>query len=278
MDERQFHKRLKEILTLNRGPHNSPDAQFHEMMSKQVKGLSGKDWDEATASSVIQQFEWATGTQPKSIKISEKEVKKVLSGFLQSRKYVFTAIPEIDGKTPDGFIDGFGKHYICEIKSPELRLDIETQLYKFKTTHRKILNFIHTASKQFEEFDRIRDSARVIIFTSIHSQLNWKSFTDAIQGGVFDQSGEAISDLSNTPVYQSTLPIRSAIDLYVWYQVSGSKDNIFQASYFVNEDSKFIAECKELIMNLSKPKISSMDNTYTVKFTDSKSIFLPFPK
>lgn len=269
MDKEQFHKRLKEILAANKGPDNSSDAQFHEIMSRQVKGLAGKDWDKERATSVIKQLEWATGTQPKTIKISEIEVTKVLGEYLESRKYTFTPIPEKDKKTPDGYIDGFGVKYVSEIKSPVLRLDIKTQLYKFKTTHRKILDFIHTASKQFESFDAKHERPRVMIFTSIHSQLNWKSFTDAIQGGVVDQKGRVLHDLSKTPVYQSTLPLLSGIDLYVWYQVSGSKDKFFQASYFVNQDSRFAAECQDLIKNLSNAETPNMSNAYSVKFINN---------
>jgi hypothetical protein len=267
MNKDQFHKRIKEILDANRGPYNSPDARFHEMMTRQVKGVSGKEWDEVTASNVIQQFEQITGTQPKTIKIKENEVKGVLSKFLDLRKYKFIPITEKAYKTPDGYIEGFGLRYLSEIKSPELKLDIETQLYKFKTTHRKILDYIHKASKQFKEFDPNHEMPRVMIFTSIHAQLNWKSFTDAIQGGVVDQEGKAVPDLSNTPVYQSTLPLLSGIDLYVWYQISGNKDQFFQASYFVNNDSKFVKECEELVSNLGKPKMSNMDNAYSVSFT-----------
>ncbi|RYF28871.1 MAG: hypothetical protein EOO17_03840 [Chloroflexi bacterium] len=267
MDEAQFHKRLKEILALNRGPHNSPDVKFHEMMSRQVKGLSGKDWDDATAASVIQQFEWATGTQPKSNKISETEVKAILNTFLQAQKYTFTPIAENNNKTPDGYIKGNAQEYICEIKSPELILDIETQLYKYKTTHRKILNFIHTASKQFVEFDAEHELPRVLIFTSIHAQLNWKSFVDAIYGGVIDTEGKTAPDFSTTQVYKSTLPILPNIDLYVWYQVSSNKDKLYQASYFINGESVFVDECKELVENISKEKISYLDNTYLLKFS-----------
>jgi hypothetical protein len=49
MDRKHFHKRLKEILAANRGPHNSPDEQFHDVMDKEVQGRSKKDWDNEVA-------------------------------------------------------------------------------------------------------------------------------------------------------------------------------------------------------------------------------------
>lgn len=264
MDEKQFHKRLKEILNANRDPNNSPDEQFHEMMNREVVAKSKSEWDEDVAMRVMQQFEWATDTQPKRLKLSEDNVKKILNDFLAERSYRLTAIPEITTKTPDSYIEGHSEKYLCEIKSPELLLDIETQLYKFKTTHRKILDFIHTAVKQFDALSPSHDLPRVLVFTSVSPQLNWKSFTDAIQGGVVDQQGKVLPDFSMTPVYKNSLPLLADIDLYVWYQIGS--DTVHQASYFLNDNSKYLDTCKALISNLSQPKASSMDNAYFVHF------------
>lgn len=267
MDKDKFHKRLKEILSASRGPNNSPDKQFHEVMDNEVQGRSGKDWDEAVASQVIREFEWATGTLPKSNELPESAIKTILKKFLEDRDYTFTPIPEDTRQTPDNYIEGNDRQYICEIKSPELKLDLETQVYKYKTTHRKILDFIHTAVKQFKSLNPTHEIPRVLVFTSISMQLNWKSFTDAIQGGVIDQKGARSPDLSKTPVYTSTLPLLSDVDLYIWLQVSGSGDKFYQASYIINIDSKHSQECMELVTNLSRIKVSNMgmDNIISLK-------------
>lgn len=272
MNRDQFHKRLKEILSASRGPYNSPDEQFHETMANEVKGRAGKEWDDAVAAQVMREFEWATGTRPKSIELPESKIKKIYSEFLGERSYTFTPISEGERMSPDNYIEGFGQKYICEIKSPALKLDMETQLYKFKTSHRKILDFIHTAVKQFNSLDSQRNMPRVLVFTSINPQLNWKSFTDAIQGGVIDQKGRALPDFANTPVYKSTLQIFGDVDLYVWLQVSGNGDKFYQASYFINDQSVHMKACKELVARLSQPKISYMDNTYFVDFTIRKDV------
>jgi len=266
MNEGQFHKRLKEILSANRGPNNSPDEQFHDVMHNQVLGRSKKGWDENVAAQTIREFEWATGTHPKSIELPEDTIKLIFKKFLADRDYTFASIPEDKRKTPDNYIEGKKQKYICEIKSPELKLDLETQLYKFKTTHRKILDFIHTAVKQFNSLDSKHSLPRVLVFTSISPQLNWKSFTDAVQGGVIDQQGSSSPDFSKTPVYTSTLPLLSDIDLYIWFQVSGTGDKFHQVSYFINEKSTYSKECKELVNNLSLIKVSSMnmDNIFSL--------------
>lgn len=97
-------------------------------------------------------------------------------------------------------------------------------------------------------------------------QLNWKSFTDAIQGGVVDQKGHLSPDFTKTPVYTSTLPLLSDVDLYIWFQVSETGDKFYQVSYFINEKSKYAGECVELVKNLSLIKASNMgmDNVFSL--------------
>ncbi|NDD84383.1 hypothetical protein EBZ38_08955 [bacterium] len=258
MDKDEFHRRIKDILSANRGPNNSPDKHFHEVMDMEVQGRSGKTWDKSIAAQVIREFEWATGTQPKSNELPESAIKNLFKKYLEDRDYDFTPIPEDIRPTPDNYIEGKDRKYICEIKSPELKLDLETQVYKYKTTHRKILDFIHTAVKQFNSLNTTHDIPRVLVFTSISMQLNWKSFTDAIQGGVIDQKGARSPDLSKTQVYTNTLPLLSEVDLYIWLQVSKSGDKFYQASYIINEKSKHIDDCMELVRNLSKIKVSNM--------------------
>jgi hypothetical protein len=267
MTEDLFHKRIKEILSTNRGPNDSPAQQFHDMFSSEVKNRSKKDWDEETAIQVMREFEWATGTQPKTIKFSEIEIKAIITQFLSDRGYEFIGIQEGTEQTPDNYIEGNNHKYLCEIKSPRLNLDLETGLYKFKTTHRKILDFIHTATKQFHSIDSKHELPRVLVFTSSHMQLNWKSFTDAIQGGVIDQKGNRSPDFSNTQVYKSTLPLLSGIDLYIWFQVSETGDKFYQVSYSINDKSLHKKECLALVSNLSKNKLSGMDNLISLALT-----------
>lgn len=267
MNKEQFHKRLKEILSANRGPNNSPDEQFHEVLDNEVRSRAKKDWDENVAAQVIREFEWATGTLPKSIELGENKIKAILTKFLLDRGYTFPPIPEDTRQTPDNYIEDDGSKYVCEVKSPVLKLDLETRVYKFKTTHRKILDFIHTATKQFQSLDAEHNLPRVLVFTSITPQLNWKSFTDAIQGGVIDQEGNRSPDFSKTPVYTSTLPLLSSVDLYIWFQVSGTGDKFYQVSYFVNERSAHRTDCMALVGKLSQTKLSSMDNMISLTAT-----------
>lgn len=274
MDESQFHKRIKQILSsVKRGEHDSSPAEIHEAFHKDVLGKSGGVWNDAVAAQEIQQIEWAFNVQPESVvmaaSVKERDVIANLVRFLGERNYTYTPIQEGAAKTPEGYIEGANKTYLCEVKSPELKFDHSAAPfgYKYTTAHRKILNFIHTAIKQFSSQDVEHELPHILIYTSAHAQLNWKSFIDAIHGGVINQKGERSPDLSHTPVYKSTFPLLSNIDLYIWLQVSGGGDKFFQASYIINEDSKHFKGCMELVNNLSTIKVSNMgmDNIISIK-------------
>lgn len=274
MNESQFHKRIKQILSnIRRGEHDSSPEAIHEAFHNNVIGKSGGVWDEVIAEQEIQQIEWAFNVQPEEVRVAasvkESDVISTLVKFLQERGYGYTPIQVAKVKTPEGYIETTNRKYICEVKSPELKFDYSAAPfgYKFATAHRKILNFIHTATKQFKSQDADHELPHILIYTSAHSQLNWKSFIDAIHGGVINQKGERSPDFSDTPVYKSTFPLLFNIDLYIWLQVNGSGHKFIQASYIINEESKHFKECMELVNSLSQIKVSSMgmDNIISIK-------------
>jgi hypothetical protein len=274
MNESQFHKKIKQILSsTKRGKHDSSPAEIHDAFHSNVLSKSGGVWDEDIAAKEMQQIEWAFGVQPEEVRVAssvkESDVITSLVKFLHERGYGYTPIQVGKTKTPEGYIHNTNNKFLCEVKSPELKFDHSAAPfgYKFATAHRKILNFIHTAIKQFISQDADHELPHILIYTSAHPQLNWKSFIDAIHGGVINQKGERSPDLSETPVYKSTFPLLLSIDLYIWLQVSGSGDKFFQASYIINQESKHFEKCMKLVNNLSQIKVSSMgmDNIISIK-------------
>lgn len=268
MNEDQFHKRIKQILAITkRGEHDSPPAKIHEAFHNDVLGRNGGTWDEGIAAQEMQIIEQIFSVQPEAVtgalSVKEADVIGALIQFLQERKHNYTPIKVGATKTPEGYIDGLGKRYLCEVKSPELKFDHSAAPFghKFATSHRKILDFIHMAIKQFKSQDTKHELPHILIYTSAHPQLHWKSFLDAIQGGVVDQKGHRSPDFSNTQVYKSTLPLIMDIDLYIWFQIGTTNKNFNQVSYFINETSKYKRECVELVSALSRTRLSSMDNT-----------------
>lgn len=266
MNEDEFHKRIKQILSRTKqGKHNSSPAEMHEAFHNDVLGKSGGTWDETVAAEEMRQIEWAFNVQPDTVisaaSVKEADVIDALVNFLGERKYEYSPIKVGATKTPEGYIDGFGKKYLCEVKSPELKFDHRAAPfgYKFATSHRKILDFVHTAIKQFKSQDTKHELPHILVYTSAHPQLHWKSFLDAIQGGVVDQKGNRSPDFSKTPVYKSTLPLLSGIDLYIWFQVGATNKSFNQVSYYINDNSPHTSECIELIDKLSCIKLSGMD-------------------
>jgi hypothetical protein len=276
MNEDQFRKRIKQIFAgIKRGEHDSSPAEIHYAFHANVLGRSGGAWDEAIALQEVQQIEQMFGVQPEAVTeavlVKEADVIAALMQFLKEREYTYTPIQVSSTKTPDGCIDGSGKKYLCEVKSPELKFDHSAAPfgYKFATSHRKILDFIHTAIKQFKSQDTKHELPHILIYTSAHPLLHWKSFLDAIQGGVVDQKGNRSPDLSNTHVYKSTLPLITDIDLYIWFQVGTTNKNFNQVSYFINETSEHRGECIELVGNLSRTKVSSMNMDNIISLTSN---------
>jgi len=264
MNEDEFHKRIKEILAINHGKNDSSAQEIHQFFSNEVKSRSVKDWDNTVAAQVIREFEWATNTQPKRDELAEDEIKSMLGEFLSERGYKLSVIKEGTNKTPDCYIENDKQRYICEIKSPILNLDHATGTFKFKTSHTKLLNFIHTAAKQFKEQDPDHKLPWILVFSSSHFQLNWKTFVDATQGGVIDQKGNRLPDFSNTPAYTSAQLLIRDIDVYIWFQANARGKKFYQVSYFLNGKSTHINEVVELVKNLSHKSLSSMDNKISI--------------
>lgn len=259
MNETQFHKRIKEILSVNRSPYNSPDQQFHEMMSREVKSRSKKEWDEDTAAQVIREFEWATNTQPKRDDIPEPDIKGMIGEFVRERGYMAIPITEGTEKTPDFRVEKNGLKYLVEVKSPILNFNVEKQLYMFKTSHTKILNHIHTAIKQFTEQDNNHELPWILLFTSSHAQLNWSTFVDVLRGAPVDEYERS------APAYRSTVPLIEQIDGFIWLQASGPTKTFHQASYMVNTSSVYRDNVQKLNSELSATRLAGgMDNSLKV--------------
>lgn len=267
MNKDEFHKRIKEILIANRDPNNSPSAHIHEIFSNEVTQRSDEDWDETIAEQVIRQLEWATNTQPKQDKISEPDIKTMVSDFVEKRGYIAVPIVEGSEKTPDFSLEKSASKYLLEIKSPVLNFNVEKQLYIFKTSHTKILNHIHTAIKQFTEQDKDHNLPWILLFTSSHPQLNWSTLVDVLHGTPVDERHRA------APAYYSTIPLIQQLDGIIWLQANVKAKIFHQASYLLNKTSAYEKHVNQLIVDLSVTKLpNGMDNNlvFSVKSKEVK--------
>lgn len=196
--------------------------------------------------------------------LTEAEFHPLYEDYLKTRGINSQKIKKQKYKTPDYQIFYESNYCLNEVKIPELIFDPLQGVYVFKTMHSKLLEFIPTAIKQLETFDKKHQVPWVITFAANHMQMNWKKFTDAITGGVeFD--GALSPDFTNTHVFQRTKAKILVPDLYVWLQVSENKEKIFQASHFTNPNSNHLTIVASLVNELSKIKVSSMDNKLDLK-------------
>ncbi len=191
--------------------------------------------------------------------LTETQITKIVDDYLKVCGYSLKRIPEGGNKTPDFEITKQSNEYVAELKSPELIFDEVTQLFKFKTTHSKLLTFIRRARKQFISYDISHVKPRVLIFTSSHPQLNWTNLTDAMQGGVVFQ-GQTSPDFRETDAFKKAAPEMYDIDLYIWLQLSPEQKEAYQLTLLANDRSTHKSTIGKIVKDLYTHKLSSMDN------------------
>jgi hypothetical protein len=271
MDKKQFHQKLKHLYNHTKcGKYDSSFEDFRDALMSDVIGKSDGGWDESIATQTIGFAEHIFRAQPEATQnamlIKPKDAEEELERFLADRDYSYSHIPESSEQTPDGFIEGFGAKYLCEIKSPILLFDHDAAPfgYKFSTIHSKILDAIHKAKKQLEKLDQEHSLPHILVYTSAHLQLNSSSFVNAIRGYFAMQDGIITTDLRDTTIFKNTEGIIQDVDLYIWFQV-GSGVKFFQASYFSNSASTHAETIDDLVARLNSIPVSAMDNDRTIQ-------------
>jgi hypothetical protein len=187
------------------------------------------------------------------------DLLSVYMTYLGQRGYQAARISETTTKTPDLKVSGHGNGYLNEFKSPDFLLDPVLGLYKFTTTNSKLLQFVHTAIKQFRAHDPSHSEPWVITFASVNLQLNWHTLLEAMQGGLVVE-GKVIADWTEAAVYQRWTMDRYVADLYIWLQVNDREP--YQASFFTNERSPHRPQVDGLVAGLRGAPLSSMDNNW----------------
>lgn len=264
MDKKQFITQFKDIYHhTKRGEHDSSYDELRDMLLNDIISKSKGGWDESIALETMRFVEHVFKVQPEATKqalrITSADAEVTFEHFLVDRGYEYTHIAESTDQSPDGYIEGFGARYICEVKSPNLMFDHkETPFgYKFSTTHNKILDAIHKAKVQLERLDPDHSMPHILVYTSAHPQLDYNNFIDAIRGYIANQDGTITTDLRGTGIFKSTRPIIKSIDLYMWVRI-GSKGAL-RVSYFGNLGSVHKASIDRLIEKLNMLPVSSMD-------------------
>jgi len=189
--------------------------------------------------------------------LKENEAREIVKEYLLNHRLSLGEInpdnlPE-GKKSPDFVIKEDDKVVgYCEVKTPAHNLNPITQLYQWDTTFYKLRRFLHTAKKQFGDYDPRHKKPWVIIFTSNHPQLNWKSFTDNIIGAVAF-NGQVLRDFRNKKFLADSDRDLLSIDMVVWFQVNYiDRQKVYQVKFFINKDRPLLAEVEKL-SNRLKP-------------------------
>jgi len=228
--------------------------------------FSGGTWKDEIAGERFKQWEWfySEVNKPKPVNLSESTLHHIYKEYLKERGYSASKLPANKGKkAPDFLVEGGPIQFLNEFKAPELIFNKELNVYKFQTTHSKILTFISKAVKQLQAEDSGHEMPWIVTFASTHSQLNWKSFVDTMQGGVAYDS-RLSPDFTDTDVFKRVITKAKEIDLYIWLQVSPTNESFYQVSFIVKENSRFLDPVKQFVAAMKAKDISSMDNVISL--------------
>jgi len=186
--------------------------------------------------------------------LSEPEALKIVNDFYSKHGF---EVHRIDTdklpqgqKAPDFLAKNVENRFLCEVKAPRLVLDDVTKLYKWDTTFNKIRARIHTATKQFREYDPKVTYPRVLVFTSNHPLLNWTSFVHNIVGAI-KIGDNVIRDYNGKFFVKETTKELEYIDIYVWMQINYmNRRSIIEMSFYVSMKNAKDPIIQKLLMSL----------------------------
>ena len=182
--------------------------------------------------------------------MTESLALELVEGFFKNHKHnpkrIDTKKLPSGKKAPDFEVnDNSELKFYCEVKTPELKPNDQTQMFHWTTTVSKLRDLIHKAVKQFKNQNPNHLKPWVLIFTSDHFQLNWANFVHCLQGTVAYNS-QIIKNLSNQRFVVDTEDDVKAIDLFIWCQVNAQAKKIYQMVHFVNGNSDLLKETKAI--------------------------------
>lgn len=203
--------------------------------------------------------------------MTESLALELVDGFFKNHKYnskrIDTKRLPSGKKAPDfEVIDSSELKFYCEVKTPGLKPNDQTQMFHWTTTISKLRDLIHKAVEQFKNQDPNHLKPWVLIFTSDHFQLNWANFVHCLQGAVAYNS-QIIKDLSNQRFVLDTEDDIKIIDLFIWCQVNAQAKKIYQMVHFVNGNSALLQKTKTISDRLIPYVSEDIMNKNSKKYT-----------
>jgi hypothetical protein len=187
--------------------------------------------------------------------LTENEALQIVKDYFSkhgfSCDYIDTTKVAASKKSPDFEVSKGGQMvFYCEVKTPEHKLNPVTKMYHWDTTFYKLRRFLHTAVKQFQDFDPDHKYPHIVAFTSNHPQLNWTNFRHNVMGAVA-YNGDVIRDFRNVPFVKDSNKDLLSIDMILWFQVNYLNKTPFQTKHFVNIDLPLFNQTNEISNSLT---------------------------
>ena len=194
-------------------------------------------------------------------RLPESIVLEAYRRYLSDRGCASTKIPESKTKTPDLEVILDGTRYLNEFKAPD-HVPVGG-MYLHRTTHSKIVAFVHKAVKQFKAYDPDHRKPWVVTFSSAQFQLNWNTFREVLQGGSVLPNGQILADFRGSDAFRRFLvEDREHIDLYIWLQATEDTGMPFQASFFTYVKSSHLPTVEQLTAQLRRLPVSTDDHHF----------------
>lgn len=183
--------------------------------------------------------------------MTEPQAIKLVEDYLSNHKHKPSRIDhkktQEGEKSPDFIVEHGKSIFYCEVKTPSLLPNKDTNMFHWTTTVSKIRALIHKAVKQFEAQDPNHKKPWVLFFISSHMQLNWTNYSHAIQGKIAF-GNDLIRDLEKFVSDTDGDVIK--IDLSIWCQVNPNTLRVHQLVPFLNTGSPLIDETQRIYESL----------------------------
>lgn len=207
--------------------------------------------------------------------LTESEALKIVLDYfsnhnLNSKRIETLGIPE-GQRSPDIVgVQGRKNTFICEVKTPSHIFNEEKGLYVWSTTFNKLRSRIHTAIKQFSDFDKHHTIPRIVAFTSNHPQLNWTHLQHNILGAV-KYGNKILQDFNSKTFVVDTNNDIQAVDIFLWFQINYlNRNSIVELAIYQNTNSKLHSDLERIVLKLVPRKEEGIQAPDILRLTSHK--------
>lgn len=167
--------------------------------------------------------------------MTDKKIIPVIERYLKNKDFQPHRLKANSDSKPDFEVEyKNGGIFYCEVKSPDLKLDINEKYYRHQTTLSKLYKFLHKAVKQFKKVNLKHIVPNILIWTSSNFQLNWSNFIDAYRGYLSIDNKTILRDFRGFGSFKNTKKDWKFVDYHIWLQLN-NEYKVFEEKHFKSE-------------------------------------------